>query len=59
MNSPTPAELVNAARFAAALDGCTCTPEIEIETDDYGIHHAHIAHDTWCALLTRRAAPWN
>ena len=55
----TGSEQIKAAALTASrLAGCTCEPSIDIETVDE-IHHAHIAHDPWCALLARRAAPCN
>lgn len=61
MSTPTPADLKRAAVLAAKLAGCTCDVEVELEQVD-GIHHAHVHHDSWCALLTRltkRRARWN
>jgi hypothetical protein len=52
------ADLIIAARIAAALAGCTCTPDVDIETVDE-IHHAHVRHDPWCRLLNKRAASCN
>ena len=39
--------------------GCTCSPEVTITTDSAGIHHANVAHDPWCPLLTRAHADTN
>ncbi len=59
MNNPTVTEVKNAARLASLLSGCNCNPDITVDTVADGIHYAHVAHDTWCALLTRKARRWN
>ena len=52
-------QLLAAARLAATLGGCTCDPDVDVETDTAGIHTAHVRHDAWCSLLKRRAARCN
>ena len=44
-----------AAQAACAINGCTCTPHIELTEPQPGIIHAEIAHDTNCPLLDRQA----
>lgn len=55
----TEPELKAAIVAAARLAGCTCQPEVTIRTEAPDIHHGAVAHDKWCALLQRKAAPWN
>ena len=51
-------QIATAAVIAARINGCNCDVEVELELID-GVHHAHLSHDGWCALLKRIDAPWN
>lgn len=62
MNRPRhhdPETLTAATIAATVMAGCTCSPAVELAEEITGIYHAYVEHDSWCALLQRRAAPWN
>lgn len=48
-----------AALTTARLQGCDCTPDVDIAEQGDGMYRADIGHDDCCHLMQRRRAPWN
>lgn len=50
----TPAQLINAARDASRLAGCTCQPDVALIPEGGDVYRARIAHDPKCQLVIDR-----
>lgn len=48
-----------AALIAARLQGCDCTPDVDIAEQGDGMYRGDVTHAAWCHLLAQRSAPWN